>query len=438
MVADDLVEFLASAPEPAGKALVQLGAELLGDALVRGVADQYVPEAEGVLDRFVRADQFLADEGRELRPGGPTPVGSQLSERLPLELEADDGGALEYLPLLLRERIEPCREKRLNRRGHTLRVASFREHREQLLDEEWIPRSNLADPGSGIDGQLGVTDELRDQLVRLGRRERLERDRLRLQAPTPRRADVDQIGTREAQQQQRRVASPVHEMLQEVEQGRLGPMDVLDDERDRLLACATLERLPDRPEDVLRCDFRKRGGELVLGVGLAEDLDEWPVGDALAIGEAATGQDARLVGQHRDELEGKPRLADPRRPEDGDEPAASLGNGAVEGGAHLRELVAASNERCVESPAEGGRTLDHSQQAVRDDGLRLPLERQRLDRLDVDRPAGKASRLLTDQDLARLRSLLETGGDVDGVARRQPLVSADDDLSRIDAGAELQ
>ena len=183
---------------------------------------------------------------------------------------------------------------------------------------------------------------------------------------------------------------------------------------------------------------RKRGGELVLGVGLAEDLDEWPVGDALAIGEAATRQDARLVRQHRDELEGKPRLADPRRPEDGDEPASSLGNGAVEGGAHLRELVAASNERCVESPAEGGRTLDHSQQTVRDDGLRLPLERQRLDRLDVDRPAGKASRLLTDQDLARLRSQLETGGDVDGVARRQPLVSADDDLSRIDAGAELQ
>src|SRR5438552_10532000 len=65
VIADHLVEPLTAAVEPAGEGLVQLGAELPGDALVGGVANHHVTEAEGVLDRLVRTDQLLADEGRE-------------------------------------------------------------------------------------------------------------------------------------------------------------------------------------------------------------------------------------------------------------------------------------------------------------------------------------------------------------------------------------
>ena len=53
-------------------------------------------------------------------------------------------------------------------------------------------------------------------------------------------------------------------------------------------------------------------------------------------------------------------------------------------------------------------------------------------------PARQAVRLLADQDLVRLRRLLETGGDVDGVARRQPLLGAGDDLTGVDARAQSQ
>src|SRR5207247_10450200 len=77
VIADHLVELLTPALEPAGEALVQLRAELLGDTLVGGVADQYVTEAEDVLDRLVRTDQLLADERRALACGGPSAVGSQ-------------------------------------------------------------------------------------------------------------------------------------------------------------------------------------------------------------------------------------------------------------------------------------------------------------------------------------------------------------------------
>ena len=48
VIPDDLAELLAPWLEPVGEALVQLGAELLRDPRVRGVADQYVPEAERV------------------------------------------------------------------------------------------------------------------------------------------------------------------------------------------------------------------------------------------------------------------------------------------------------------------------------------------------------------------------------------------------------
>ena len=255
MVADEFVELLTATVEPAREALVELGAELLGDPLVRGVTDQQVPEAKGVLDHLVRADQLLADESCQLSTRGSPTVGSELTERLPFELEPNDGRTLEQLPLLVGEGIEPRREQRLNRRRHMFRVAPFDQHREQLLDEERIPRCNLADPGMGVGCELGTADELLDQLVRFDFRERLEREGLGLGLPAPVPPDVDQIGPREADEQERGVSRPVHEMLEQVEQGRLGPVDVLDDERDRSLSGAPLERLPDRPEDVL-CRYR--------------------------------------------------------------------------------------------------------------------------------------------------------------------------------------
>jgi hypothetical protein len=63
-------------------------------------------------------------------------------------------------------------------------------------------------------------------------------------------------------------------MLEQVEQRRFSPVDVLDDERQRTLARAPLERLPDRPEDLLRRAGRECRLKLVLGTRLAEDLDE--------------------------------------------------------------------------------------------------------------------------------------------------------------------
>jgi hypothetical protein len=86
-------------------------------------------------------------------------------------------------------------------------------------------------------------------------------------------------------------------MLDQVEQRRLGPVDVLHDENHRPLARTPLERLPSGPENLLRGSCGEHVLKLVLGPRLAKDLNERPVGDALAVREAAAGKDSRLVGE---------------------------------------------------------------------------------------------------------------------------------------------
>ena len=71
------------------------------------------------------------------------------------------------------------------------------------------------------------------------------------------------------------------------------------------------------------------------------------------------------------------------------------------------------------------------------DRLCLSLECERLDLLHLDRVAHERERRRAEQDLAGLRRLLEPGGDVDGVARRQPLLGACDHLAGVDADPSL-
>src|SRR5207245_4325250 len=109
--------------------------------------------------------------------------------------------------------------------------------------KEGIPFGRVADSNAAIVADPRVAEKLPDQLVGLVARERLERDRL----PAPGRPPVDQLRPGETEKQERCVSGPVGEMLDEVEQRRLGPVDVLDDQCQRPLARTPLERLPDGP-----------------------------------------------------------------------------------------------------------------------------------------------------------------------------------------------
>ncbi len=113
---------------------------------------------------------------------------------------------------------------------------------------------------------------------------------------------------------------------------------------------------------------------------------------------------------------------------------------------HSLELPPAADEGSVQPAMVRSRALQDAQESVGTERYSLPLQSQRLDGLDFDGVACEPMRPLADQDVARVGRLLEPGGDVDGVARCEPLAGrglAGDDLTgvhpdpHLEANAEL-
>ena len=223
-------------------------------------------------------------------------------------------------------------------------------------------------------------------------------------------------------------------MLDQVEERRLGPVDVLDEKHERLLPSASLEGLADLPEDFLGRALAKRSLELLLGVGRGEDLAQRPIRNPFAVRETAPDEDGCLAAQRARDLACQSGLADPGRSEHGDKAASSFRHCRFECSTHSRELLSASDQRSIEPPVESRRVFNDPQEPVGRKRLRFPLQLERLDRLDLDCIPREPHCRLTDKNVARLRRLLEPGRDVDGVARRQALLGAGDNFARVDAG----
>src|SRR5439155_8395195 len=131
--------------------------------------------------------------------------------------------------------------------------------------------------------------QLLEQELRLGVRERLE-----LQGcSTPARAVLEQLRAGQAEEQDRRFPAPSRHVLEQVEEGRLRPVHVLEADDERLLTRERLEQAPDRPERLRARDGRRprsdraayaledqrpvrlgldRGGQRVLTAGRAYEL----------------------------------------------------------------------------------------------------------------------------------------------------------------------
>src|SRR5205823_556855 len=78
--------------------------------------------------------------------------------------------------------------------------------------------------------------------------QRLELDRGRTNAPpAPARTDVEQLGAGKADDQERRIPHPLGEMLDQVEERVLGPVDVLESEYERLVVGHPLDPFAREP-----------------------------------------------------------------------------------------------------------------------------------------------------------------------------------------------
>ncbi len=118
---------------------------------------------------------------------------------------------------------------------------------------------------------------------------------------------------RHTQEQDRCVTGEVGDVLDQVEARLLAPVQVVEDANERLLGRDSLQQLAERPGDLLA-----RGDDLLVADQgaqcLARDLihlgrrellhhlDHGPVGDALAVGEAAAAADNDGVPQRGQEL----------------------------------------------------------------------------------------------------------------------------------------
>src|SRR5207248_742667 len=155
--------------------------------------------------------------------------------------------------------------------------------------------------------------EIVDEPRTLLRREWLKQDRRRVHlAAAPAGADVEQLGSRKADEQNRGVARPVCEAFDQVEEGGFAPVDVVEDEDER-----------------------------------AEP------GEHLAVGEATAACDQGLVGQIAEELLYEPGLADTGRPEDREELARPVADGLLERVMQAPPLPDPADQRRLEAAGVG-------------------------------------------------------------------------------------
>ena len=243
--------------QPTCESLVHLGSGPLGHRLVRGIADQDVAEAEAIVageGRSVGADQLLPHEGHQMASDArPGVLWQQRGHRATMEHAALDGGHFDQRSLLRLEAVDARREQRLDRRrDRELAVSDFGLHGDQLLDEERIPLGRLDD---ALPHLLREVAQRLDQDLRrlpLVRPERHDR-RARLRRG-PRRTDLEQVGPSHAEEEQRYVGCKGAHVLDQIEQGRFGPVDVVNDDDQWPLARQRLEQPAEAPGDLLgRC-----------------------------------------------------------------------------------------------------------------------------------------------------------------------------------------
>ena len=395
------------------------------------------------------------------------------------ELPPDDRGALEHGALLGPQPLDARREQRLDGRRHlearqldpggpaialALERAVVHEHADELADEERdCLRSSASTRPATAAGSSSAPITFAAS---------------RVAAPASSPASVTTSATRPPgtvsdertsrssgraadEDEQRHVGAPLDQVLGQVEQQRLGPLEVVDREHDRLRRGERGEEAAHDEERLLR--RRRRAGEqrgdpvgdaaalgIVAGHGGLDRRAQRVAAGALvdakmraqrlgdrrergAAGRVAVrGQDGRAVAEPARDLVDEARLAEARRAEDHGEPRAPARDGRVVDRHQPPQLVVAPDERrrrCARRPLE-------RDDAVRRDRLGAALEREDAEGLERHELAHQAPRRLADQHVAVVRLLLQARGDVQRIADAGRVVVADDDLAGVDRDAQ--
>ena len=202
------------------------------------------------------------------------------------------------------------------------------QHREHLLDEERIALGRLGDSRRDLRRQLAVRPtRFSIRRPHSSSESGSSRTEVAFSLPPPQPGRMSSSSGRARQiEQDRGAARPVGEVLDEIEERRLGPVDVVEDENERSSARERLEERSHGDEAVLGAYRRPRRarssrpragrrpplprsapnarrslrarlvrrGRVFEPDRLLDGLDQRPERDALAVGEAAAARDERL------------------------------------------------------------------------------------------------------------------------------------------------
>ena len=206
-------------------------------------------------------------------------------------------------------------------------------------------------------------------------------------AAAPGRSRVEQFGPRQREENERCVLAPAGDVVDEVEERRLGPVDVLEHDEQRPLACQRFEqatdgelrvaarrrrrRRRDRPDEEFRDPGRvlvalqrlaDRADEICVAERVGEHVAQRLVGRPLPVRHAAAGQRATRRGRARRPAPlqaGSSRCRARRR----DEVAAGAGRERLpRRELQLLELRLPADERRVEPQRQRPRALDQPEQ----------------------------------------------------------------------------
>jgi hypothetical protein len=244
-------------------------------------------------------DQLFADQGCEA--GRDTVgLGFECLHAATMEDLSFDGGSFENGPLAGLQLVESGGEQRLQRRRDDDLALRRECHADHLVHEERVaaggPRDSLAEL---------ARKPAWEQRVDIARRETIESDR-----DLPVGTAFDELGSRHAENQDGLAGREKRDVLDQVEEGLLAPLDVVEHDDERPLGGGVLERFAKRPRDLLgrhecfvltqeRAD--RGGGPLVArpAIQLHQHLDHGPVRDSLAVRQAARGDDPCIDRRER-------------------------------------------------------------------------------------------------------------------------------------------
>ena len=267
-----------------------------------------------------------------------------------MEHGALDRRAREHVPLVLGQPVDALLQERAERGGkrRPARERLLDRERHDLLGEQRVALGLLDHPARRARRGRLVGKQPGDQLLGVCRRQRLEDgDLSRAFGPRPRRAFLEQLRPGRRDDHDRPVGE-AGEVLDQVEQPRLGPVEVVERDHERGVVRHALEQPPERPLDLLARAAATTGadrdrdavGDLLAAIDIGEPQGqagrdvvahqrahhrvEREHARALSVGQAAADRHDRSLWHGRRELAHEPRLPDAWRPEQCDDLGTSL------------------------------------------------------------------------------------------------------------------